>query len=56
MKFTTLVVLDVLLLVSEYIVGLVAGTFVLSNLGMFGVDRFDAILPPGVVSITSCSV
>ncbi|CAN8318352.1 unnamed protein product [Cochlearia groenlandica] len=24
-----------------------AGTFTLSNLGMFGVDRFDAILPPG---------
>jgi pyruvate dehydrogenase E2 component (dihydrolipoamide acetyltransferase) len=23
------------------------GTFILSNLGMFGVDRFDAILPPG---------
>ena len=27
------------------------GTFTLSNLGMFGVDRFDAILPPGQVSI-----
>lgn len=27
------------------------GTFTLSNLGMFGVDRFDAILPPGTVSI-----
>lgn len=26
-----------------------AGTFTLSNLGMFGVDRFDAILPPGQV-------
>lgn len=26
---------------------LVVGTFTLSNLGMFGVDRFDAILPPG---------
>jgi hypothetical protein len=25
------------------------GTFTLSNLGMFGVDRFDAILPPGTV-------
>ncbi|KAI4990607.1 hypothetical protein ZWY2020_038970 [Hordeum vulgare] len=24
-----------------------SGTFSLSNLGMFGVDRFDAILPPG---------
>lgn len=28
-----------------------SGTFVLSNLGMFGVDRFDAILPPGVGAI-----
>lgn len=27
------------------------GTFTLSNLGMFGVDRFDAILPPGQGSI-----
>lgn len=26
------------------------GTFTLSNLGMFGVDRFDAILPPGQLS------
>ena len=24
------------------------GTFTLSNLGMFGVDRFDAILPRGL--------
>lgn len=24
------------------------GTFTISNLGMFGVDSFDAILPPGV--------
>ncbi|XP_061993747.1 dihydrolipoyllysine-residue acetyltransferase component 4 of pyruvate dehydrogenase complex, chloroplastic-like [Rosa rugosa] len=24
-----------------------SGTFTLSNLGMLGVDRFDAILPPG---------
>uniref|UniRef100_A0A0A9DQH8 Peripheral subunit-binding (PSBD) domain-containing protein n=1 Tax=Arundo donax TaxID=35708 RepID=A0A0A9DQH8_ARUDO len=24
-----------------------SGTFTVSNLGMFGVDRFDAILPPG---------
>lgn len=24
-----------------------SGTFTLTNLGMFGVDRFDAILPPG---------
>jgi pyruvate dehydrogenase E2 component (dihydrolipoamide acetyltransferase) len=24
-----------------------SGTFTMSNLGMFGVDRFDAILPPG---------
>jgi pyruvate dehydrogenase E2 component (dihydrolipoamide acetyltransferase) len=28
-----------------------SGTFTLSNLGMFGVDRFDAILPPGQGSI-----
>ncbi len=28
-----------------------SGTFALSNLGMFGVDRFDAILPPGMGSI-----
>uniref|UniRef100_A0ACD6ANY0 Uncharacterized protein n=1 Tax=Avena sativa TaxID=4498 RepID=A0ACD6ANY0_AVESA len=28
-----------------------AGTFTLSNLGMFGVDRFDAILPPGTGAI-----
>lgn len=28
-----------------------SGTFTLSNLGMFGVDRFDAILPPGLGSI-----
>ena len=27
------------------------GTFTLSNLGMFGVDIFDAILPPGQGSI-----
>lgn len=27
------------------------GTFVLSNLGMFGVDRFDAILPPATGAI-----
>jgi pyruvate dehydrogenase E2 component (dihydrolipoamide acetyltransferase) len=27
------------------------GTFTLSNLGMFGVDTFDAILPPGQGSI-----
>lgn len=25
-----------------------SGTFTISNLGMFGVDTFDAILPPGV--------
>ncbi|KAF8411859.1 hypothetical protein HHK36_004418 [Tetracentron sinense] len=29
------------------------GTFTLSNLGMFGVDRFDAILPPGTVSYST---
>ncbi len=28
-----------------------SGTFTLSNLGMFGVDSFDAILPPGQGSI-----
>jgi len=27
------------------------GTFTLSNLGMFGVDRFDAVLPPGTGAI-----
>ena len=27
------------------------GTFTLSNLGMFGVDKFDAILPPGTGAI-----
>ncbi|KAI3991418.1 hypothetical protein MKX01_006717 [Papaver californicum] len=27
------------------------GTFTLSNLGMYGVDRFDAILPPGTGAI-----
>ncbi len=27
------------------------GTFTISNLGMFGVDRFDAIIPPGQGSI-----
>jgi pyruvate dehydrogenase E2 component (dihydrolipoamide acetyltransferase) len=28
-----------------------SGTFTLSNLGMYGVDTFDAILPPGQGSI-----
>jgi pyruvate dehydrogenase E2 component (dihydrolipoamide acetyltransferase) len=28
-----------------------SGTFTLSNLGMYGVDKFDAILPPGQGSI-----
>jgi pyruvate dehydrogenase E2 component (dihydrolipoamide acetyltransferase) len=28
-----------------------SGTFTVSNLGMFGVDRFDAILPPGTGAI-----
>lgn len=28
-----------------------SGTFVISNLGMFGVEQFDAILPPGVPGI-----
>jgi Pyruvate/2-oxoglutarate dehydrogenase complex, dihydrolipoamide acyltransferase (E2) component, and related enzymes len=32
---------------SEY----TTGTFTISNLGMFGVDRFDAILPPGTGAI-----
>jgi pyruvate dehydrogenase E2 component (dihydrolipoamide acetyltransferase) len=27
------------------------GSFGISNLGMFGVDRFDAILPPGTGAI-----
>ncbi len=31
------------------------GTFTLSNLGMFGVDRFDAILPPGQGAILAIS-
>ncbi|EEF35576.1 dihydrolipoyllysine-residue acetyltransferase component 5 of pyruvate dehydrogenase complex, chloroplastic [Ricinus communis] len=31
------------------------GTFTLSNLGMFGVDRFDAILPPGTGAIMAVS-
>nr|XP_009610230.1 dihydrolipoyllysine-residue acetyltransferase component 5 of pyruvate dehydrogenase complex, chloroplastic-like [Nicotiana tomentosiformis] len=48
-------VLVVHLLVSGLIVLVVwictAGTFTLSNLGMFGVDRFDAILPPGTGAI-----
>lgn len=30
-----------------------SGTFTVSNLGMFGVDRFDAILPPGQGAILS---
>ncbi|CAK9309656.1 unnamed protein product [Citrullus colocynthis] len=29
------------------------GTFTLSNLGMYGVDRFNAILPPGTVNVTA---
>jgi pyruvate dehydrogenase E2 component (dihydrolipoamide acetyltransferase) len=28
-----------------------SGTFAISNLGMFGVDKFDAILPPGTGAI-----
>ncbi|XP_027365966.1 dihydrolipoyllysine-residue acetyltransferase component 5 of pyruvate dehydrogenase complex, chloroplastic [Abrus precatorius] len=32
------------------------GTFTLSNLGMFGVDRFDAILPPGTGAIMAVGV
>jgi pyruvate dehydrogenase E2 component (dihydrolipoamide acetyltransferase) len=33
-----------------------SGTFTLSNLGMFGVDTFDAILPPGQGSILAIGV
>ncbi|KAI3696217.1 hypothetical protein L1987_79228 [Smallanthus sonchifolius] len=33
-----------------------SGTFTLSNLGMFGVDRFDAILPPGQGAIMAVGV
>ena len=28
-----------------------SGTFTISNLGMFGVESFDAILPPGAHSL-----
>ena len=28
-----------------------SGTFTVSNLGMFGVDKFDAVLPPGTAGI-----
>ena len=31
------------------------GTFTISNLGMYGVDKFDAILPPGQGSILAIS-
>lgn len=31
------------------------GNFIISNLGMFGVDSFDAILPPGTGSILAVS-
>ncbi len=30
---------------------ILSGTFTISNLGMFGVQQFDAILPPGTGSI-----
>jgi pyruvate dehydrogenase E2 component (dihydrolipoamide acetyltransferase) len=33
-----------------------SGTFTLSNLGMFGVDKFDAILPPGTGAILAIGV
>lgn len=36
----------------ELLFSVFVGTFTVSNLGMFGVDRFDAILPPGTVSVT----
>lgn len=47
--FVTSVLLAFLLYSLSYI-EFYTGTFTLSNLGMFGVDRFDAILPPGQVS------
>lgn len=33
-----------------------SGTFTISNLGMFGVDTFDAILPPGGLGLQGFSV
>ncbi|KAF5789191.1 putative dihydrolipoyllysine-residue acetyltransferase [Helianthus annuus] len=39
-------------MVLNYVV-LDAGTFTLSNLGMFGMDRFDATLPPGQACVTN---
>ena len=33
------------------IIMVIPGTFTISNLGMFGVGQFDAILPPGTGSI-----
>jgi hypothetical protein len=30
------------------------GTFTISNLGMFGVESFDAILPPGESRLAQC--
>lgn len=47
--FVTSILLAFLLYSLSYI-EFYTGTFTLSNLGMFGVDRFDAILPPGQVS------
>lgn len=47
--FFTSILLAFLLYSLSYI-EFYTGTFTLSNLGMFGVDRFDAILPPGQVS------
>lgn len=33
-----------------------SGTFTISNLGMYGVDTFDAILPPGACLLGTCRV
>lgn len=31
-----------------------SGNFTISNLGMFGADKFDAILPPGIAAVLAC--
>ena len=36
---------------TSYYTHVYIGTFTISNLGMFGVQQFDAILPPGTGSI-----
>ena len=33
-----------------------SGTFAISNLGMYGVDSFDAILPPGARGVVEACV